>query len=154
MNSRVMDGTLLTYLKRNNLVAPNKKPKVELTTIEPVEVGDKVVVVNKIIPKHFPQKGIVAISNGKSKNPVYEKYQYNGYKGNSLYLTQPAHKSRKLAGDVRYFFEGAYVEDPVPGRYGWLYSIDLESLYPSILSKNNFEINIIHTRNIFSKFKI
>lgn len=32
---------------------------------------------------------------------------------------------------------GAYVHDPVPGRYRWVVSVDATSLYPSIMMQNN-----------------
>jgi DNA polymerase elongation subunit (family B) len=32
---------------------------------------------------------------------------------------------------------GAYVHDPVPGKYGWTVSVDATSLYPSIMMQNN-----------------
>lgn len=32
---------------------------------------------------------------------------------------------------------GAYVHEPVPGKYGWAVSIDATSLYPSIMMQNN-----------------
>jgi DNA polymerase elongation subunit (family B) len=41
-------------------------------------------------------------------------------------------------------FEGAYVKHPVPGRYDWLYDLDLSSMYP----------NIIITLNISPETKI
>lgn len=34
-------------------------------------------------------------------------------------------------------FEGAYVKPPVPGFYEWVYSLDLNSLYPSIIMSLN-----------------
>lgn len=34
-------------------------------------------------------------------------------------------------------FEGAYVKEPVPGMYHWIYSLDLQSLYPSIIMSLN-----------------
>ena len=34
-------------------------------------------------------------------------------------------------------FIGAYVKDPVPGLYEWVYSLDLQSLYPSIIMSLN-----------------
>lgn len=32
---------------------------------------------------------------------------------------------------------GAYVHDPIPGKYGWTVSVDATSLYPSIMMQNN-----------------
>lgn len=34
-------------------------------------------------------------------------------------------------------FVGAFVKDPVPGLYDWVYSLDLQSLYPSIIMSLN-----------------
>jgi DNA polymerase elongation subunit (family B) len=34
-------------------------------------------------------------------------------------------------------FIGAYVKDPIPGVYDWVYSLDLQSLYPSIIMSLN-----------------
>ena len=34
-------------------------------------------------------------------------------------------------------FEGAYVKDPVPGRYDWVYDLDLTSMYPNIIISLN-----------------
>jgi DNA polymerase elongation subunit (family B) len=34
-------------------------------------------------------------------------------------------------------FVGAYVKEPVPGLYDWVYSLDLQSLYPSIIMSLN-----------------
>jgi DNA polymerase elongation subunit (family B) len=34
-------------------------------------------------------------------------------------------------------FVGAYVKDPVPGLHDWVYSLDLQSLYPSIIMSLN-----------------
>lgn len=40
-----------------------------------------------------------------------------------------------LADDVG--FEGAYVKDPIPGRYDWVCSADINSLYPSVIMSLN-----------------
>lgn len=34
-------------------------------------------------------------------------------------------------------FEGAYVKDPIPGRYDWVYDLDLTSMYPNIMISLN-----------------
>jgi DNA polymerase elongation subunit (family B) len=34
-------------------------------------------------------------------------------------------------------FAGAYVKPPIPGLYDWIYSLDLQSLYPSIIMSLN-----------------
>jgi DNA polymerase elongation subunit (family B) len=40
-------------------------------------------------------------------------------------------------GDDREGFAGAYVQEPIPGLYDWIYSLDLQSLYPSIIMSLN-----------------
>jgi DNA polymerase elongation subunit (family B) len=34
-------------------------------------------------------------------------------------------------------FEGAFVKDPVPGRYNWVFDLDLTSMYPNIIISLN-----------------
>ena len=34
-------------------------------------------------------------------------------------------------------FTGAYVKDPIPGRYDWVYDLDLTSMYPSVIMTLN-----------------
>jgi len=75
-SSRYLEGALLTYLRRNNLVAPNKDP------------------------------------NGRER--------FNEIKGDG---------SKK--------FSGAYVAAPTPGKYKWVFDLDLTSLYPSIIMSTN-----------------
>lgn len=70
-SSKYLEGAILTYLKRRNIVAPNK-------------------------PRRYAD-----------------------------------------ADDEGVQFEGAYVKDPVPGKYDWVYDLDLTSLYPSIIMSLN-----------------
>lgn len=79
-SSKFLEGAILTYLRRNHLVAPNKK----LIPDEPDEVvfGDD-------------------------------------------------------DDDSDVGFTGAYVKDPVPGRYNWICSADINSLYPSVIMSIN-----------------
>lgn len=76
MSSRWIDGAILTYLKRNNLVAPNK----------PIDGRDE-----------------------------YNKRLEEGEEG----------------------FVGAFVKEPEPGVYDWIYSADITSLYPSTIMTLN-----------------
>jgi DNA polymerase elongation subunit (family B) len=57
---------------------------------------------------------------------VYNKLRQEG-------IQIPPHIRRKGSGDI----EGAYVKDPVPGLYKWVVSLDLTSLYPSIMMQYN-----------------
>ena len=75
-SSKYLEGAMLTYLRRKNLVAPNK-------------------------PKDRKEK-LAAL---------------------------------KEAGEEK--FIGAYVKDPIVGKYDWVYDLDLTSLYPSIIMTLN-----------------
>ena len=76
VSSKILEGALLTYLRRKKMVAPNKKA-----------------------PEENPDK------------------------------------DDDLDDDVG--FEGAYVKDPIPGRYEWICSADINSLYPSVIMSLN-----------------
>lgn len=76
MSSRFIDGAILMYLRRNNLVAPNKP------------IGGR---------------------------EEYEEMEAEGEDG----------------------FVGAYVKEPIPGLYDWIYSADITSLYPSTIMSLN-----------------
>lgn len=76
ISSRFLEGAILTYLRKNNLVAPNK-----------------------------PEGG----------RELYAQRMEEDDEG----------------------FSGAYVKDPVPGKYEWIFDLDLASLYPSIIMSLN-----------------
>jgi len=76
VSSKILEGALLTYLRRKKMVAPNKK-------IEAEKPND----------------------------------------------------DDEPSSDVG--FEGAYVKDPIPGRYDWICSADINSLYPSVIMSLN-----------------
>lgn len=46
-------------------------------------------------------------------------------------------ETMKQMGSKRDKFAGAYVKSPNPGRYEWVYDLDLTSLYPSIIMSLN-----------------
>jgi len=74
-SSKVVEGVIMTYLKRKNIVSPNKPT---------------------------------------TNNPELKK----------SYLEEESEDDEKFAG--------AYVKEPIPGRYSWNGDEDLESLYPSL----------------------
>lgn len=75
-SSKYLEGAVLTYLKRRNIVAPNK----------PADRQERMAAVRE---------------SGEEK------------------------------------FIGAYVKDPIIGKYEWIYDLDLTSLYPSIIMSLN-----------------
>ena len=90
VSSRLLEGALLTYLRKNNLVAPNK-PKEEHSILS-----------------------------------TYIKEYDEG--------EEPEEDD---AEDDEKGFEGAYVKQPIPGRYDWIFSCDINSLYPSTIMSLN-----------------
>jgi DNA polymerase elongation subunit (family B) len=79
VSSKFLEGAMLTYLRRKNLVAPNK--------------------------------------------PAFIKHDEGGDTDDD--------------DDNDVGFEGAYVKDPIPGRYPWVCSADINSLYPSVIMSLN-----------------
>lgn len=62
---------------------------------------------------------------------LWESIIYNHFKDNNIVETL------NKKNNERHSIVGAYVHEPVPGRYGWTVSIDATSLYPSIIIQNN-----------------
>lgn len=54
-----------------------------------------------------------------------------------LVVTNKNPKAREMMGEDKDKFDGAYVKDPQAGKYDWVYSLDLQSLYPSIIMSLN-----------------
>lgn len=96
MSSRVLEGTIVTYLHRKNIVVTDK-------------------------PKDSREK-------------------------------MEAMEAEKDEG-----FAGAYVKEPVPGLYDWVYSLDLQSLYPSIIMSLNIspetKVGFVRNWNMEQHFK-
>jgi len=58
-------------------------------------------------------------------------------KSNDIIAPNKDIDARKKMNDNTEKFSGAYVKDPVPGRYEWVYDLDLTSMYPSIIMTLN-----------------
>jgi DNA polymerase elongation subunit (family B) len=54
-----------------------------------------------------------------------------------LNLVAPSKRHDASYDDSAGRFSGAYVKDPVPGRYEWVYDLDLTSMYPSTIMSLN-----------------
>jgi DNA polymerase elongation subunit (family B) len=62
---------------------------------------------------------------------------------------QNAREKMEALDDGEEGFIGAFVKDPTPGLYDWVYSLDLQSLYPSIIMSLNIspETKVGYVRN-------
>jgi DNA polymerase elongation subunit (family B) len=93
----------------------------------------------------------------------YEDYQYSSKYIEGTIVTY-LHRKNKVVPDKRPEgraefdqkleddedgFKGAFVKEPVPGLYEWVYNLDLQSLYPSIIMSLNIspETKIGFVRN-------
>lgn len=93
VTSIILEGALLTYLRRKGLVAPDKPKK-----LSPDDYIDSVI--------------------DDSSDDTYDPKDTNSDKDTDT-------------------FTGAYVKEPVPGRYNWVTSTDINSLYPSVIMSLN-----------------
>jgi DNA polymerase elongation subunit (family B) len=108
-SSRILEGALLTYLRRKRLVAPNKVPFLRNGSSAAVEVVDNE-------------------DEESSDNNFYEEKEEGAVTVISAEITE-SDQDRK--------FKGAYVKSPVSSRYEWICSADINSLYPSVIMSLN-----------------
>ena len=62
---------------------------------------------------------------------MWDTIIYNFLKGKGV-VVPPAKRS-----DKNEKYEGAYVKEPIPGRYDWVVNFDLNSLYPHLIMQYN-----------------
>lgn len=138
--SRIIEGAILTSLKRKKLVASNKKENAanskdlvlgtlenwsELKTKIKVEKSDDGynVDLSKIDDEYIFKVGLYQWTKEEFQQKLTdEEIQLN---------TRGGVKNLGSHG------EGAYVKEPLKGRYTWIIDLDFTSLYPSIMRSLN-----------------
>jgi DNA polymerase elongation subunit (family B) len=123
-NTELNEGAILTYLKRKNIIAPNK-PTTTNPSIKELEIGDHV--------------------THQRNTPTVEGIIYD-IKDN---LVTVKTLSNQLV--VRYLktvrkkdsYAGGYLLDPKPGLYSDLSDLDFTSLYPSIIKSLNLGVETL-----------
>jgi DNA polymerase elongation subunit (family B) len=55
----------------------------------------------------------------------------------SIYLNKPLERDLLEEYEISPKLPGAYVKEPIPGFYEWMFDLDLQSLYPSIIMTVN-----------------
>jgi len=120
-NTVLNDGAILTYLKQNNIVAPNK-PTTTNPTLRELFVGDFV--------QH--QRG----------QPTIEGIIVQIEGNNVLVQTKSGRVVQRHIRTIRIKdgYAGGFLLDPNPGTYDWLSDADYASLYPSIIRSLNLGI--------------
>jgi len=133
MSSRYIDGAILTYLHRNGKIAPDKKD-FGLDLKKDHSKGSKVLEFKDKIPKHIPERGTLGIQKTTATKKTFD---YVDKRGNKIYLKDRVDFKVFENMRVNLDFPGAFVKSPEPGRYDWIYDLDLTSMYPSIIMTIN-----------------
>jgi len=108
----------------------------ERMTIAGVSCLDYMILYKKFSGKNEPSYALGAI--GKKVVNI-EKISYKGSL-NDLYKDDINRYIEYNLNDVKIVValdKGAYVKDPIPGRYDWVFDLDLTSMYPNIIISLN-----------------
>lgn len=132
--SRYLDGAALTYMKRVGVVAPNKPDMFKFEVAYPHRIGEDKLFLTRTIPDSIPKVGTLRVY--KTKTSI-ERIKYIKCDGNTVYLEKPITFEIFPEYDMSMDLPGAFVQAPIPGRYEWIYDLDLTSLYPSIIMSLN-----------------
>ena len=126
MSTTLNDGAILTYLKRNDIVSPNKP-----TTINP-----------SLKPNVFEKEDEVKSRTGTGR-------KWTGYITNikaggmvDVFVYETNHVAQFHISNIvkNQEYAGGYLKDPIPGLYEWVIDLDFTSLYPSIIRSLNIGI--------------
>jgi len=133
-SSKWIEGAMLTFLRRNGKVAPNKPDRIHMN-LQKGSIGDAGIRVDKL-PKQTPPSGKLKIIKSKSVSYTFEYIDIDR-NTNTFVLKKPLDMNLLPKWGIVFDFTGAYVKEPIPGLYKWLYDLDLTSLYPSIIMTLN-----------------
>lgn len=120
-NTVLNEGATLTYLKRKNIIAPNK-PTTTNYLIKELEKGDLIV----------NQRGTPAIEG--IIHEIKDDYVTIITSANK-FISRNIRTVKKKEG-----YSGGYLLEPIPGLYSNLGDLDFSSLYPSIIKSLNLGI--------------
>lgn len=129
-----IDGAALVFLKRNGLVAAGRKPYEDFTLLRNHYKGEKVLEFKKNFTDHMLPDGDVWIFKSKSSKFFI---RFTRYEDNKLFLAEPLSQHVFSDYEVKPRLPGAFVKDPQRGLHKWLFDVDLQSLYPSIMMTLN-----------------
>ena len=132
-SSRFIEGAIITYLHRNNLISTDKKFFNKMTTPK-LRPGMREIKISEGIDIRYPNKGKILIQRTKSTT---DEYSYHDRTDDTFLLDTPIKKEVDEGREVTIKLVGAFVKPPQPGRHSWVYSIDLRSLYPSLIRTLN-----------------
>ena len=128
MPSRYIDGSALVYLKKHNIIATNKQRIPTLNIQRNHSVGEYKIYCDDTIDTKTPLNGQLRFWKSKS---VHYDYNYINYEDNYFILEKPLENAMLKIFALTFHFEGAFVQEPIPGLYEWIFDLDLTSMYPS-----------------------
>lgn len=126
-NTILNEGAILSYLKQNNIVAPNK-PTTTNPSIKEFEVGDEVV--NQRGTSTI--EGIIFSINGDT---IMVRTKAGAF------IPRSPRTLKKKEG-----YNGGYLLTPPVGLHNWLTDMDMSSYYPSCIRSLNLGIETIVAR--------
>ena len=128
LSTALNDGAILTYLKRQNIISPNKPTTVN-PSLQPrtFEIDDEVKSKSGTGKKWTGY--ILSMQGGLADIHVHETGQ-----------TSQFHLSNIVKNEE---YAGGYLKDPIPGLYEWVIDLDYTSLYPSIIRSLNIGIETL-----------
>lgn len=129
-SSKSLEGASLTYLKRMDIVAPNRQHPISLKIGPKQYKGAAKIIVVDTIPLRVPATGQLKIRKTKSS---YFKVKYKGFKDDYFILEEPLPEEINNSMELTLDLIGAYVKEPQVGRHDWVYDLDLTALYPMII---------------------
>ena len=126
-NTTLNEGAILSYLKQNNIIAPNK-PTTTNPSIKEFEIGD--IVIN--------QRGTPTI-----EGIIHSIIDYNVVvrTASGEYKPRSIRTIKKKEG-----YNGGFLLEPKPGIYDWLSDFDYSSFYPSSIRSLNLGIETLVAR--------
>lgn len=134
MSSRYIDGAFITRLNDKGIVAPNVRRITNFKIDGYHTPGSKEIELKKEIHEDVPKRGTLGI---RVSTATKKKIDYKAVEGNRFILSNPIDFEIESDYGIGLEFEGAYVKEPVPGVYEWIYDLDLTSMYPSIIMSLN-----------------
>jgi len=137
MSSRFIEGAILKRLHRNDVVAPDKKrgrTKFEVDGYHPM--GSNEIKAKDDIHNDVPKKGTIGVPKASTKT-TKGKVRYVDVEKDTFILEDPIDFAAEDEAEVGLEFSGAYVQQPTPGTYDWIFDLDLTSMYPCIIMSLN-----------------
>lgn len=132
-SSRFLEGAILTYMRRKSLIAPDRDYFKNMNTKE-LNKGDERIYVDCEIDERYPSKGKVSIQKTKTTT---KEFEYIGFNDDYFILKKPSDIRIESGKELNIKLIGAFVKPPQAGRHKWVYSLDLRSLYPSLIRTLN-----------------